>query len=119
MGLMSPKAGITPEGAVDFLVRERLTGKIYNDYNFGGYLIFRGIPTFVDGRSDQLFVGGFLSDLQEILDQHPAEFPNYLRARNVSVALVSPNSREAEELTRSPDWEKVYSDAIGEVFETK
>ena len=116
---VAPKAGITPEGAVDFLVRERLTGKIYNDYNFGGYLIFRGIPTFVDGRSDQLFVGGFLSDLQEILDRHPAEFPNYLRARNVSVALVSPNSREAEELTRSPDWEKVYSDAIGEVFETK
>ena len=116
---VEPKADITPEGAVDFLIRERLAEKIYNDYNFGGYLIFRGVPTFVDGRSDQLFVGGFLGDLHEILDRHPAEFPHYLRARDLSVALVVPESREAQELARSPDWERVYSDRTGEVFELR
>ena len=26
--------------------------KIYNEYNFGSYLLFRGIPTFIDSRAD-------------------------------------------------------------------
>ena len=30
-----------------------------NSYNFGGTLIFHGIKTFIDGRTDQLFLNGF------------------------------------------------------------
>lgn len=26
--------------------------KIYNEYNYGSYLLFRGIPVFVDSRAD-------------------------------------------------------------------
>ena len=32
-----------------------MNGPVLNDYDFGGYLIFRGIPTFIDGRT--LFFG--------------------------------------------------------------
>jgi hypothetical protein len=113
---VAPRANITPEAAVDFLVRERLADKIYNDYNFGGYLIFRGVPTFIDGRSDQLFVGGFLTELHGVLDRHPAELPIYLRTSDISVALVAPDGIEARELERSPRWERVYSDAVSAVF---
>jgi hypothetical protein len=113
---VAPKADITPAGAVDFLIRERLAGKIYNDYNFGGYLIFRGVPTFVDGRSDQLFVGGFLTKLHGIIDRRPGDFPAYLRNYEISGALVAPDGPEAQALARSPDWERVYSDAVSEVF---
>lgn len=28
------------------------TLRIYNEYNFGSYLLFRGIPTFIDSRAD-------------------------------------------------------------------
>jgi hypothetical protein len=42
-----------PAAAVDFLEREGLTEQRgYNSYNWGGYLIWRGIPVFVDGRAD-------------------------------------------------------------------
>jgi hypothetical protein len=115
----APTTAITPEGAVDFLTRERLTSKIYNDYNFGGYLIFRGVPTFIDGRSDQLFVGGFLTELRGILERHPAELPIYLRNLDISAALVAPEGIEAQELERSPRWTKVYSDAVSAVFESR
>ncbi len=26
--------------------------KLYNDYNYGSYLIYRGIPVFIDSRAD-------------------------------------------------------------------
>lgn len=28
------------------------TMKMYNDYNYGSYLLFRGIPVFIDSRAD-------------------------------------------------------------------
>ena len=31
-----------------------------NDYSFGGYLIFAGIPTFIDGRGE-LYGGPFIN----------------------------------------------------------
>src|SRR5205823_384264 len=59
-GNVSPKNEYTPAGAVDYIQQQKLAGNIYNAYEFGGYLIFRGVKTFVDGRIDQLFHGGFM-----------------------------------------------------------
>ena len=61
---ISPKPSITPAAAVDYIVAKSLTEqRLYNQYDFGGYLIFRNIKTFVDGRSDQLFLQGFTERL--------------------------------------------------------
>lgn len=43
-----------PQGAVDFIERERIPGNIFNDFGFGGYLTWRLYPwkkNFVDTRS--------------------------------------------------------------------
>jgi hypothetical protein len=47
-----------PSGAATFLQEHNLTSRIFNTYEHGGYLIWRGIPDFIDGRSlsDKLFV---------------------------------------------------------------
>jgi hypothetical protein len=112
----SPKANITPAGAVDYMMKEHLTGNVYNFYDFGGYLIFRGIKTFIDGRSDQLFVHGFTSHLYEVLDRHPRKFLELLSKYDASIALVVPDSIESQELASSREWEKVYSDEVSELF---
>lgn len=40
------------EAATDFVLREELhKEKIYNTYAIGGYLLFRGVPVFLDGRN--------------------------------------------------------------------
>ena len=49
--IISPPESIAPKGAIDFVKRKNIIGNVFNDYNFGGYLIFSGIPTFVDGRA--------------------------------------------------------------------
>lgn len=43
-----------PEGAVNFIEGKRLSGNIYNDFGFGGYVTWRLYPwkkTFIDTRS--------------------------------------------------------------------
>src|SRR5262249_33912580 len=68
-GPMAPAPNITPAGAVNYLEREHLTGNIYNPHSFGGYLISRGVKTFMDGRNDQLFSSGFVTRLHNIIER--------------------------------------------------
>jgi hypothetical protein len=49
----------TPVAALEFAQREKLQGPVFNDYDFGGFLIHAGIPTFIDGRGE-LFGGDFI-----------------------------------------------------------
>ena len=43
-----------PVQAADFILQyiDLGTAKFYNEYNYGSYLIFRGIPVFIDSRAD-------------------------------------------------------------------
>src|SRR5260370_29599468 len=113
---MAADSEITPAGAVDNIYKEHVIGNIYNPHNFGGYLIFRGIKTFIDGRNDQLFFGDFTTKLHDAIEKDPTRFLAYLLEYNVSVALVFPKSAEARELEHSVDWQKKYSDAISELY---
>lgn len=55
----SPKTFV--KGALAFAQQHDLSGNVLNSYNLGGTLIFHGIKTFIDGRTDQLFLEGFMS----------------------------------------------------------
>jgi hypothetical protein len=113
---VSAKAIITPAGAVDYLEREHLTGNIYNPYNFGGYLIFKHIKTFIDGRTEELFLDGFITRMYDVTHNHPRQFVAFIEEYNVTLALVRPDSIESQELAASSGWEKVYSDKVAELY---
>lgn len=55
-----------PVKAVDYILKNKITGNMLNDYGYGGYLIYRLAPdqkVFIDGRADMygdLFVRDFL-----------------------------------------------------------
>lgn len=61
-----------PVGAVEYLQREKPPGKLFNSYNWGGYLIWAlpEYPVFVDGRTD-LYDDGFLTEWLEIVTAEP------------------------------------------------
>ncbi len=40
-----------PEGAAQFLDQRKISGRMFNEYNLGGYFIWKGRPVFVDGRN--------------------------------------------------------------------
>ncbi|MER8372284.1 hypothetical protein [Mesorhizobium sp. M1406] len=56
---VAPSPKTSASGALAFAESHHLSGNVMNSYNFGGTLIFHGIKTHIDGRTDQLFLGGF------------------------------------------------------------
>jgi hypothetical protein len=114
---VAPDPKITPAAAVDYIVSHNDGGNVYNTYSFGGYLIFRKVPTFIDGRTDQLFLNGFFSQRTNTTTKHPRKIIQYLEEYNIKFVLVEPDSFESQELQATAGWRKVYSDEISALFE--
>ncbi len=104
-----------PVAAVTYIKTHHLGSRILNAYNWGGYLIYRGVPTFVDGRTD-IFL-------------HDDVFANYLALQNVwwncpdllqqyhfNVALFPPGYSIVTYLESQPDWHIAYSDNVAVVL---
>jgi hypothetical protein len=94
-------------------------GRVLNDYSFGGYLIFAGIPTFIDGRSE-LYGGPFivrynrdlsLADLRDLLD--------LIDQYKFDATLLAPDTPAVALLDRLPDWQRVYSDDVAIVHKRR
>jgi hypothetical protein len=112
-----PAASVTPRAALDAALEAGATGPVLNDHDFGGYLIWRGVPTFIDGRNDQLFIGGFAAawyGAQAAEDD--AAFLELLRRHGVTWALLRPDGGAARKLDRLPGWRRVHADATAVVF---
>ncbi len=82
-----------PERAFDFLLREDLPGRIYNDYNLGGWAAWRLVPryaVYVDGRAAP-FTPGVLLEQQRMLATPPdsAEWREWLDHRGINTLLIS------------------------------
>ena len=52
---------VLPEGILEVARREN-PERLFNDYNYGGELIFAGIPVFYDGRADIYTAAGIFSE---------------------------------------------------------
>ncbi|MFD1301845.1 hypothetical protein [Methylobacterium marchantiae] len=117
--LVSPRlsAEMTPLAALDAARSKGLTGPVYNDYDFGGFLIRSGVPTFIDGRSDQLFLGGFMNGLHQALDAPGNErFAALLARHGVTWALVRREGLSADHLRRLEGWRLLHQDEVAAVY---
>ena len=59
---------IIPVKATEFIVETGLSGRMFNTYHFGGYLIYRLYPdqrVFIDGRAD-MYGDGFIQEYRKI-----------------------------------------------------
>lgn len=112
-----PSPLTTPTAALAQARAMGLTGPVYNDYDFGGLLIAEGVKTFIDGRTDQLFLDGFITQWSLALQaRDDAPFADLLAKNGVTWALVKPLSDEAHHLAALPGWRRVYEDAIAVIY---
>ena len=105
-------ASVEPVGAVAFARTHGLDGPLQHSYEFGGYLLWRGVRVLVDGRLDQVYPPSFVADCIRA-ERYPA-----VRARlplaGVTWALGSnhPARWTHRDLFADPAWAEVYwSDA--------
>ena len=113
---VAPPKSIAPKAAIDFVQRNNITGRVFNEYGFGGFLIFSGIPTFVDGRALP-FGDAFLHkyfDAVSLVDIDGAF--QLLNDYKISWIILPPAVPFAKAIARSGSWDKVYADEYSVVF---
>ena len=99
----------TPATALAAARRMGLDGAVFNSEAFGGYLIFRGIPSFIDGRIE-MYGDDFLRRYVEAATGDERALTALLRRYRVAWTLLSPGDTAVETLDRLPGWRRAYAD---------
>jgi hypothetical protein len=113
-----------PAGAATFLRGHSIGGHLFNTYEDGGYLIWRGLPVFIDGRS---LSENVFQDYRLIMGTPPgdprrdATLARYgvdaiaLNAFEYNSGIVYPLALAMAQPAES-DWKLVYEDPAAMVF---
>lgn len=104
-----------PIDSVNYIKSHPVPSPMLNAYDFGGYLIYRGVPTFVDGRTD-IFLHNKVFQNYMDLQNLAWDAPQLLDKYNFQSALLPSGYALSVYLTHNPDWTIVYSGPNAEVF---
>jgi hypothetical protein len=111
----NPADGPTaPGAAVDHVPASLRSAPVLNDYGFGGYLIFRGVRPFVDGRTD-LYGDRFMQRYYQIMSPDSAALNQTLKQRNIAWTILPPGSAVAALMDGRPGWRRIYADRFAVV----
>jgi hypothetical protein len=109
-----PKEGAFPEGALKFLQEHNVTGRLFNSYGFGGYLIWRDNErkVFIDGRYRRVYTPAEYGEYKAAVDSadgwKAAEQKHRFDYAVLEYDLLS--QRFPAHLVNNPDWALVYWD---------
>jgi hypothetical protein len=107
-----------PAKAVEYIRQHPIPGPMFNNYGFGGYLIWSlgtEHKVFIDGRSEVYEEGGVLADYFHIMEIQPGAL-TLLRNYGIQSCLIERETPLATILSNVPDWQKVYGDNTTVLF---
>ncbi len=107
-----------PAGAVEYLQAHPAAGRLFNLYDWGGYLIWKlspQTPVFIDGRAD-LYGESLMRQFADTFGLK-GDWQNALQTWQISTVLVNPGSALAVARRTAPGWRVEYSDTRAVVFE--
>jgi hypothetical protein len=114
-GVDAPPNDFAPAAALDHTMKADVAGPVLNDYDFGGYLIFRGIRTFFDGRMLPFGKQFALDYFDAMTLGADDKLDRLVDAHKVSWTLLRPRSAAALHFDHSPHWRRIYADDIAVV----
>jgi hypothetical protein len=103
--------------ACEFLMREKITGNMFNNDEFGDYLIYRGYPSykvFFDGRSD-MYGADLMKEYSKIAN-FEAGWEALLDKHRITWIFFDSDSRLSRYLLKDSNWALVYSDKVADIF---
>lgn len=104
-----------PALAVRAVQQAGIAGPVLNSYNWGGYLIYSGIPVFIDGRAD-MYGDTFLREYVEALGlKTSGGLQELLTKYRITWTLLEPRSPAVAMLDHLPAWRRLYSDGTAVV----
>jgi hypothetical protein len=114
MHRFEPHRANSPVAAVAALKRLDLA-RVFNDYDFGGYLIANGVAPFIDGRTE-LYGEKFVVDQNNAMRLKPPEkLFRMLDDYKIEATLLRSEDAATKLLDHLDGWQKVYSDDIATI----
>ena len=109
-----------PVAATDYVEKTGLGTRIFNDFEFGGYLAWRGIDVFMDSRGPGFYPAGLFRSYLSVIDRR---FPSEARGaldeleREFGFRTAIVHHHVPKKLFRSAElWEETYTDDTATVF---
>ena len=106
-----------PTAALEFIQRQHINGRIFNQDWWGGYMEWDApeLKPFMDGRTDIFVFNGAFSDyLKAVLIQSPFEVMDKYK---IDYVLLETGKPPAYVLQHSAAWHPIYSDKVAVLFE--
>jgi hypothetical protein len=104
----------SPVAAVAELKKLNLT-RVFNDYDFGGYLIANGVAPFIDGRTE-LYGEKFFVDHNAASGlMEPENLFRLLEDYKIEATLMRTQSAATKLLDHIDGWQKIYADDIATI----
>lgn len=82
---------------------------VLNEYGFGGYLIFHGVPTYVDGRTD-MYGDAFMRRYLRMARGDLALLRETLAESDIGWTLLPPSHPLTPLMDREPGWRRLHAD---------
>jgi hypothetical protein len=101
--------GPTPMTALAHVPAAIAARPVLNDYSFGGYLIFKGVKPFIDGRSD-MYGDAFFKEFLKANSGNPAALERVLTRYHVEWTILRPGEALTGVMDARPGWRRLYAD---------
>jgi len=105
----APSEGHSPAAAVEAL-KAHHPKRVLNDLPFGGYLIWRQIPVFVDGRAELYGEAFDMAYYRAMQLKDVNQFLDMLKTWNIDAVLLTPHTPAVGLLDNIGGWRRAYAD---------
>lgn len=116
-----------PVEACDYILEniDLSKARFYNEYNFGSYMLFRGIPVFIDSRAD-LYAPEFSGNKDEDIftdfintSSISKFYEDTFKKYNITHVILGKNSKTNMIITKTHDknYKEIYSDDNFVIYE--
>lgn len=102
-------APTTPKTALAHVPEALRRRPVFNEYGFGGYLIFEGVRPYIDGRAD-MYGDAFMKDYARVAAPEPAAVDAAFARHGVVWTLLQPDHPLVRVMDVRPGWMRLYGD---------
>jgi hypothetical protein len=108
---------LKPVAAVEFMEREVIPGRMFNNDEFGDYIVYKSWPksrVFIDGRLDMYGVE-LLKEYYKVVNFEEG-WEEIVSKYGFGWIIFNTDSFLSRHLVHHPDWQLIYSDPLASIF---